>query len=147
MKRLSAIEQIAMMYTFYFCITLYFAPSLFEKEQSNLYKSLLTVIPSQIGWSTLGFLITVLYVVSIFWKNYKLAMITNGVAGIFFTLVSVTYLFTYPNIGLAIFGLVGLKCYQQIYKISNHQEKEKTEKLKLKLESQCKINEYDKGKF
>lgn len=133
MRKISSIEQIAMIYTSYFAITLYFANSLFDKEQSNLYQSLLKVIPSQMGWCLFAMIITILFVISMFWKSFYLAMIVNGVSGVFFTLISVTYLFTYPNIGLAIFALVGFKNFQQIFKLSNQHEQIKTEKYKNEI--------------
>ncbi|MCJ0907688.1 hypothetical protein MTW84_00580 [Mammaliicoccus sciuri] len=144
MRRLATIEQINILYAPYFVITLFFADDLFSNEQSELYKSLLKVIPSQIGWCIFALIITVMYVLSMFIKHHGISMFVNGLSGIFFTLISVTYLFTYPNIGLAIFALVGLKSFQQVFKISNQHEQEKTEKYKIEINAKGAIHEYDK---
>ncbi|MEX5937127.1 hypothetical protein [Mammaliicoccus sciuri] len=135
MRKLSTIEQINILYAPYFSITLFFAQELFNKEQSNLYQSLLKVIPNQMGWCIFGLIITIFYVLSMFWNHHAIAMFVNGLSGVFFTLISVTYLFTYPNIGLAIFALVGFKSFQEVYKISNKHEQKKTERYKQEIVS------------
>lgn len=135
MRRLATIEQINALYAPYFTITLFFAKELFNSEQSNLYRSLLQVLPSQMAWCVFGLIITLLYILSMFWKHHAFAMFINGLSGVFFTLVSVTYLFTYPNIGLAIFALVGFKSFQEVYKISNNHEQNKIEQFKQELEN------------
>ncbi|MCJ0969733.1 hypothetical protein [Mammaliicoccus sciuri] len=144
MRKLSTIEQISVVYTSYFAITLFFANSLFDKEQSNLYQALLKVIPSQLGWCVFGLDITFFYIVSMFYKKHGFAMFVNGLNGVFFTLISVTYLFTYPNIGLAIFALVGFKSFQQVFKISNQHEQEKTDQYKKEINSKGNIHNYGK---
>ncbi|MFI3545173.1 hypothetical protein V5G65_03725 [Mammaliicoccus sciuri] len=135
MRKLSTIEQINALYAPYFAITLFFAKELFNSEQSNLYRSLLQVLPSQMAWCVFGSIITVIYVISMYWKHHVLAMFINGLSGVFFTLISVTYLFTYPNIGLAIFALVGFKSFQEVYKISNRHEQTKIDQYKQELVS------------
>ncbi|WP_323705343.1 hypothetical protein [Mammaliicoccus sciuri] len=135
MRKLSIIEQINAFYASYFAITLFFAKELFNSEQSNLYRALLQVLPSQMAWCAFGSIITVIYVISMYWKHHILAMFINGLSGVFFTLISVTYLFTYPNIGLAIFALVGFKSFQEVYKISNRHEQTKIDQYKQELVS------------
>lgn len=144
MRKLATIEQINILYAPYFALTLFFADDLFTNEQSELYKSLLKVIPSQIGWCIFALIITGLYILSMFFKYHGLSMFVNGLSGVFFTLISVTYLFTYPNIGLAVFALVGFKSFQEVFKISNKHEQDKTEKYKKEINSKGSIHEYEK---
>lgn len=131
-KRLSQIELIVFGYVTYFTITLFFAPKLFINERTNLYDALLLLVPSQNTWELVGSFIIALYVILFFYRQHLFAMIVNGVGGAFMTLICVTYLFTYPNIGSGIFLFVSLGCFAQIYIISNEYENQKAERLKVK---------------
>ena len=129
-KRLSQIELIVFGYATYFTITLFFAPELFINERTNLYDALLLLVPSQNIWELVGSFIVSLYVVLFFYRQHLFAMIVNGIGGAFMTLICVTYLFTYPNIGSGIFLFVSFGCFAQIYTISNEYENKKAEKMK-----------------
>lgn len=129
-KRLEQVEIIVLGYVAYFTITLFFAPKLFQNEQTNLYDALLLLMENQNTWEIIGTLITVMYLFLFFYRHHLYAMIVNAVGGAFMMLICVTYLFTYPNIGSGIFLFVSFGCFAQIYSISNAHENRKAEKLK-----------------
>lgn len=144
MRKLATVEQIASLYTAYFFITLYYSGNLFGKPESDLYRAFLQVIPSQNAWLLFGLSITILYVFSMIWQNYIVIMFVNALSGLFFSLIAITYLFTYPNIGLALITLVGFKNFQFVFRVSNEHEKRKTDKLKMKMKSKGSLNDYEK---
>lgn len=144
MRKLATVEQIASLYAAYFFITLYYTDDLFGKPESDLYKAFLQVIPSQKAWLLFGLFITIFYVISMIWQNYIVIMFVNALSGLFFTLIAVTYLFTYPNIGLALFTLVGFKNFQYVFRVSNEHERIKLDKLKVKMKSKGSLNDYNK---
>ena len=71
-------------------------------------------------------------------------MIINGVGGLFFMLIAVTYLFTYPNIGAGIFLFVSIYCFRQVYRVSNRHEYMQVRKVKQKLSDSedCEYKQY-----
>ncbi|WP_413481876.1 hypothetical protein [Mammaliicoccus vitulinus] len=144
MRKLGTGEQIGALYGAYFFITLYYSENLFGEPNSDLYRAFLQVIPSQKAWMLFGLSITLFYVVSMIWQHHIVIMFVNVLSGLFFTLIAVTYLFTYPNIGLALYTLVGFKNFQFVFRVSNEHEKHKTDKLKMKMKSKGSLHDYEK---
>lgn len=144
MRKISTIEGISLMYIVYFYITLYFTPELFKAEHSDLYKALQRVMRSQDTWELTSMILIFLYIVSFFVKHYVSEMIVNGIGGIFFMLITVTYIFTYPNIGAGLFLFVSIYCFRQVYRVSNNHEKQQVDKLKQQLQSSenCNYKKY-----
>lgn len=135
MRKISTIESIAVMYIVYFFITLFFTPNLFSAEKSDLYQALQRVFPMQDMWEITSMTLIVLYIISFFIDHYVSEMVINAIGGAFFMVVSVTYLFTYPNIGAGIFLFVSVYCFRQVYRASNRHEHQKESKLKHDLSS------------
>lgn len=144
MRKISTIEGISVMYIVYFYITLYFTPELFKAERSDLYKALQRVMKSQDAWELTSMILILLYVISFFFKHYVPVMIINGIGGLFFMLIAVTYIFTYPNIGAGLFLFVSIYCFRQVYRVSNNYELQKVGKVKKQLRDSedCKYKEY-----
>lgn len=132
-RRVSTIEIITFGYLLFFYTTLYIEPKLFENEKSDLYRALLKVIHKQEYWILTSLILLATFIVSLFLKHHLIRMIINFTFGSFMLLVSVTYLFTYPNIGAGLFLMVGIMHFVQIFKISNKYEHDKTEKMKKKM--------------
>ncbi|MDW4519856.1 hypothetical protein QI033_00620 [Staphylococcus saprophyticus] len=145
MRKISTIEGISVMYIVYFFITLFFTPNLFSAEKSDLYQALQRVFPMQDMWEITSMILIVLYVISFFINHYVSEMIINAIGGSFFMLVSVTYLFTYPNIGAGIFLFVSIYCFRQVYRANNRHEFQKVSKLKHDL-SNVEDGEFKKYK-
>lgn len=132
-RRVSSVEIITFGYLLFFFTTLFIEPKLFENEKSDLYKALLKVIHTQDYWILTSLILIAIFIVSLFIKHHIVRMTINFVFGSFMLLVSVTYIFTYPNIGAGLFLMVGIMHFVQIFKISNKYEHDKTEKLKKKM--------------
>lgn len=133
MRKISTIESISIMYIVYFFITLFFTPNLFSAEKSDLYQALQRVLPVQDMWEITSMILITLYIISFFINHYVSEMVINAMGGAFFMMVSVTYLFTYPNIGAGIFLFVSIYCFRQVYRASNRHEFQKVRNLKHDL--------------
>ena len=147
MRKISTIEGISVMYIVYFFITLFFTPNLFSAEKSDLYQALQRVFPMQDMWEITSMILIVLYVISFFINHYVSELIINAYGGSFFMLVSVNYLFTYPNIGAGIFLFVSIYCFRQVYRANNRHEFQKASKLRNDLSNveDLKFKKYKNG--
>ncbi|MDW8551145.1 hypothetical protein [Staphylococcus saprophyticus] len=142
-RRISTIELVVLGYLIYFAATLFFSPTLFESEQSDLYKALIQLIPSQSAWVTTSSIIALVYIVSMFVKHHFAAMIVNTIGGAFSMMLCITYMFVYPNLGTGIFLFVSLGCFYQVFKESNRYEHEKAEVMRKEINSKGKLNDYE----
>lgn len=131
--KISSVRRISLFYLVYFTVTLFLSPDLFNNEKSDLYKSLLRLIPSQEAWVTVGCLIIVADIISMFFKHYYSTILMNFIYGLFFMMICFTYIMVYPNIGAGIFLAVSLTNFHEIFKDSNKYEDIKAEKLKEKI--------------
>ncbi|WP_436952882.1 hypothetical protein [Staphylococcus shinii] len=143
LRRISTIEFVVLGYVMYFAVTLFFSPSLFENEQSNLYEALLKLIPSQEAWVTTSIALASVYVISMFIKHHFAAMIANTLGGAFSMMICITYMFIYPNIGAGVFLFVSLGSFFQVYKESNRYEKQKSDTLRQEIKSKGELNKYE----
>nr|WP_315293439.1 hypothetical protein [Mammaliicoccus lentus] len=137
--KISSVRRISLFYLVYFTVTLFLSPDLFNNEKSDLYKSLLRIIPSQEAWVTVGCLIIVADIISMFFKHYYSAILMNFIYGLFFMMICFTYIMVYPNIGAGIFLAVSLTNFHEIFKDSNKYEDIKAEKLKEKINGEEEI--------
>ena len=144
MRKTSTIENISIMYLLYFYVTLFFTPRLFEAEHSDLYEALQRVMESQDAWEFTSLTLIILYVITLFIKHYVAEMFINGIVGLFFALITVTYVFTYPNIGAGLFMFVSYYCFRQVYRASNRHEYMQVRKVKQKLSDSedCEYKQY-----
>lgn len=131
--KISSVRRISLFYLFYFTFTLFLSPDLFDNEKSDLYKSLLRLIPSQSAWVTDGSVIIALDLLSMFFKHYYSAILMNFIYGLFLMMICFTYIMVYPNIGAGIFLAVSLTNFHEIFKDSNKYEDIKAERLKQKI--------------
>lgn len=136
-------ELAIILFAGYMAITLAVAPSMFEDAIANnpesLYANYMKILGTQSNMAWISLAIALASFATLFTEQFTVRILMNVAGLVFFTFISASFLFNYPNIGLGAVVLVVVWLFIELWKLID--ESEEVKKRKIIVDNSMEENE------
>lgn len=133
MRKPSLSETIVIAYAGYMWFTLSVDPNWLyqsiEENPDSMYAAYLNFLGSQFNVAMFSLLVAILMIIVLFFQNYTLRIAANLVGLIYFTILSASYVFSYPNLGLGLALIFTTLLVANINRLIDEQQEVKKHKI------------------
>lgn len=120
-------------YGFYMFFTLMIEPNWMyaniEKDPDSMYVAYLEFLGSQFNIAIFSLIVAVVTVGILFTQNYMFRISVNLIGLIYFTIISASYIFSYPNLGLGLAAILVVTQISNINRLIDEQQEDKKRKI------------------
>ena len=120
-------------YGFYMFFTLLIDPNWMyaniEKNPDSMYAAYLDLLGSQLNIAIFSLIVAVMTMVVLFTQNYMFRISVNLIGLIYFTIISASYIFSYPNLGLGLAAILVATQISNINRLIDEQQEDRKRKI------------------
>lgn len=133
LRKPSLSELAVTIFAGYMALTLTVAPTMFEDAIANnpesMYANYMMLLGTQSNLAWISLTVALASFAALFTEHYTVRMLTSVLGLVYFTFISASYLFNYPNIGLGIVILVISWLFIELWKLIDESEEVKKRQI------------------
>lgn len=120
-------------YGFYMFFTLIIEPNWMyaniDKNPDSMYVAYLELLGSQLNIAIFSLIVALVTMGILFTQNYTFRIMVNLLGLTYFTIISASYIFSYPNIGLGLAGILVITQIKNINILIDEQQEDRKRKI------------------
>lgn len=126
-------ETVVIGYGFYMFFTLMIDPNWMyaniAENPDSMYVAYLNLLGSQFNIAIFSLIVAVVTMGVLFMQNYTFRIAVNLIGLIYFTIISASYIFSYPNLGLGLAAIIVVTQINNINMLIDQQQEERKRKI------------------
>ena len=120
-------------YGFYMFFTLLIEPNWMyaniEKNPDSMYVAYLNLLGSQLNIAVFSLIVALVTMGILFTQNYTFRIAVNLLGLVYFTIISASYIFSYPNLGLGLAAIIVVTQISNINMLIDEQQEGRKRKI------------------